>query len=624
MKRSAFAIITFLFIAFAAKGQSIEEIQTSKDYIWGTGNASTLKKADNEALAALISQISTNVSSKFEQLTEGGTNGDQATVDETFKSVINTYSRATLNNTRRIVIQNEPEAVVMRYIKVAEIQRIFDGRKTKILDFAQEATRAEKKAQVADALRYYYWALVLLQSYPDGNFLTLKDEDGKDLLLSTWIPKQMNDIFSNLKVSMESTHLDGDLKTINLRVLYKGQPARNYDYTYFDGRDWSNIFSAKDGTGIVELPVLANARNLQLRTEYMFEGEANIDNELAEVMGTVNPISMRNCALKLEGEEPKPGEEKTEDVQLANADSAATTNSGMRFLSAMESAAYEDAMKKVESAIRTRNYDGIQSLCTESGYDMFNRLIKYGQAKIVSEPQFKFLECNGEVTCRSLPMSFKFKSNQRTFVEDVVFTLNKEGKIDCLSFGLNKPAVDDIMNQTSWNDTVRNVLINFLESYKTAYALKRYEYINSIFSDDALIITGSVLKHTVANEGQPMSKQAVKYTRQTKSEYMKKLQHIFRSSEFINLRFADNQVRKSGVGGEIYGIQIKQDYFSSSYGDTGYLFLMVDLNNPKEPVIHVRTWQPEKDPNFADRLKPLLNRPFRRTRSTYISNVKDI
>lgn len=72
MKRSAFIIVTFLFIVLAAKGQSIEEIQTSKDYIWGTGNAATLKKADNEALAALISQISTNVSSKFEQLTEGG------------------------------------------------------------------------------------------------------------------------------------------------------------------------------------------------------------------------------------------------------------------------------------------------------------------------------------------------------------------------------------------------------------------------------------------------------------------------------------------------------------------------------------------------------------------------
>ena len=40
---------------------------------------------------------------------------DQATVDETFKSVINTYSRATLNNTRRIVIQNEPEAVAILF-----------------------------------------------------------------------------------------------------------------------------------------------------------------------------------------------------------------------------------------------------------------------------------------------------------------------------------------------------------------------------------------------------------------------------------------------------------------------------------------------------------------------------
>ncbi len=603
MKKSTLSIITFLFIALSLKGQSIEEIQTSKDYIWGTGNATTLKKADNDALAALISQISTSVSSKFEQLTEGGMNSDEATVEETFKSVINTYSQATLNNTRRIVIQNEPEAVVMRYIKVAEIQRIFDGRKTKILDFAREAVNAEKKAQVADALRYYYWALVLLQSYPDGNFLTMKDEEGKELLLSTWIPKQMNDIFSNVKVTMQSTHLDGDLKTINLKVLYKDQPARNYDYTYFDGRDWSNIFSAKDGTGIVELPTLASAKNLQLRTEYIFEGEANIDKELSEVMGTVNPLAMRNCALKLEGDEPKPGEEKEEKAEelllAAGNDSASVNNSGMRFLSTVESTAYDDTMRKVESAIRTRNFDNIQALCTPSGYEMFNSLIKYGQGKIIKEPEFKYLECNGEITCRGLPMSFKFKSNQRTFVEDVVFTLNKEGKIDCLSFGLNKPAVDDIMNQTSWNDTVRNVLINFLESYKTAYALKRYDYINSIFSDDALIITGSVLKHNPASEGRPMSQQAVKYTRQTKSEYMKRLQHIFRSSEFINLRFADNQVRKSGVGGEIYGIQIKQDYFSSSYGDTGYLFLMVDLNNPKEPVIHVRTWQPEKDPNFG-------------------------
>ena len=167
--RKLLLLVMLTFSLPLLRAQSVEEIQNSKEYIWGTGNASTLKKADNEALAALISQISTNVSSQFSQLTEGETDGDKATVDETFKS---------LNTTRRIVIQNEPEAAVMRYIKVSEIQRIFEGRKTKLLDFTQEAIKAEKKAQVADALRYYYWALILLQSYPDGNFLTMKDEEG--------------------------------------------------------------------------------------------------------------------------------------------------------------------------------------------------------------------------------------------------------------------------------------------------------------------------------------------------------------------------------------------------------------------------------------------------------------
>lgn len=589
-----------LFLFFPLCAQTVEEIQQSDDYLWGTGNAPTLRQADNEALASLISQISTNVSAQFEQVTEGGTENDVATAKDKFKSIINTYSHSTLTNTQRIVIQNEPDAAVMRYIKKSEIQRIFNGRKVKLLDFAQEAQRLEKKSQVADALRYYYWALTLLQSYPDGNYLTMKDDEGHEQLLVSWIPKQMNDIFTNISLSVEGEQVDGNLKTVTLKVLYKGKPARNYDYSYFDGRDWSNIFSAKDGLGLVELPAMASVNGLSVKTEYMFEGEANIDSELSEVMSSVTPIAMRDAYLKLSV--PNQNEAVAQPGQttlMASSMQAKETNSGMKFLSTETAAPYEQTMAKVEQAIRTHNFEGIESLCTPEGYDMFQRLIKYGNCKILRQPNLKYLSYNGEITCRSLPMSFSFRGNRRTFVEDVVFQMTPEGRITSLSFGLNKPAVDDIMNQTAWGDTARQVLITFLESYKTAYALKRLDYIRSIFSDDALIITGSVVKASGQMERQPIDGKVVKYTRQTKGEYMKKLEHIFASSEFINLRFADNQVRKSGVGGEIYGIQIKQDYFSSSYGDTGYLFLMVDLNHPKEPVIHVRTWQPEKDPNFG-------------------------
>lgn len=595
-----FLLGVMMLLSFSLQAQTVEEIQQSDEYLWGTGNAPTLRQADNEALAALISQISTNVSAQFEQVTEGGTENEVATAKDKFKSIINTYSHSTLTNTQRIVIQNEPDAAVMRYIKKSEIQRIFNGRKVKLLDFAKEGLRLEKKAQVADALRYYYWALTLLQSYPEGNYLTMKDDQGNEQLLVSWIPKQMKDIFTNIQLSVEGEQTDGNLKTVTIRVLYKGKPARNYDYSYFDGRDWSNVYSAKDGLGLVELPAIASVDGLSVKTEYMFEGEANIDSELSEVMNSVTPIAMRDAYLKLsapreEDAVAQPGE----TTLMASSMQAKETNSGMKFLSTETAAPYEQTMAKVEQAIRTRNFDGIESLCTPEGYDMFQRLIKYGNCKILRQPNLKYLSYNGEITCRSLPMSFTFQGNRRTFVEDVVFQMTPEGKITSLSFGLNKPAVDDIMNQTAWGDTARQVLITFLESYKTAYALKRLEYIRSIFSDDALIITGSVVKASGQMERQPIDGKVVKYTRQTKGEYMKKLEHIFAGSEFINLRFADNQVRKSGVGGEIYGIQIKQDYFSSSYGDTGYLFLMVDLNHPKEPIIHVRTWQPEKDPNFG-------------------------
>ena len=87
----------------------------------------------------------------------------------------------------------------------------------------------------------------------------------------------------------------------------------------------------------------------------------------------------------------------------------------------------------------------------------------------------------------------------------------------------------------------------------------------------------------------------VKYTRQDKETYIKNLEKSFASNEFINIRFTDNTISKMGKGGDTFGIQIHQDYYSSSYGDTGYLFLMVDVNNPDNPIIKVRTWQPASE-----------------------------
>jgi hypothetical protein len=189
-------------------------------------------------------------------------------------------------------------------------------------------------------------------------------------------------------------------------------------------------------------------------------------------------------------------------------------------------------------------------------------------------------------------------------VEDIVFTFNNEGKIDCVAFGLDKKAKDDIMNRGAWPAEARQTIMEFLENYKTAYALKRIDYLRTIFDDDAVIIVGHVANKMAPVAGKTdvltsyRNHKYVRLTQYDKEQYLKHLEACFHSNEFINIRFANNDVRKA-KDGEEYGIQIKQDYYSTNYGDEGYLYIQVDLNDRKEPIIRVRTWQPEPDPTVG-------------------------
>ena len=167
---------------------------------------------------------------------------------------------------------------------------------------------------------------------------------------------------------------------------------------------------------------------------------------------------------------------------------------------------------------------------------------------------------------------------------------------------MDQQAADEILYEhSSWSEYARKILIEFLENYKTAYALKRIDYLRQVFRDDALIIVGKVSERPSQNaddEQKYIDNKFVQLYRKSKQEYMEQLERCFNSNEFINIRFSENDILKAGKGNETYGIQIKQDYYSSNYGDTGYLFLMVDLNDPKQPVISVRVWMPERDPDF--------------------------
>ena len=276
-------LLLLILLSIPVNAQSVSQIKADESYIYGEGWGNTLKQADQSALQDLTSKICVSVNtSTFMDMEEVTTNG-KIDSKKAFENLISTYSQATLTNTQRIVINNEPEAQVLRYIKVDEVNRIFEGRKAKVLDMVETAERAEKKGKIDDALRYYYWASILLKSLQYANEVRHTCPDGKQRLLITWIPEQMNDIFSNIKISAEGKAGS----EVELKITYKDKPINSFDYTYFDGMDWSNIYSAKDGRGVIDIRPDQAPDNLKVKCEYEFAGEAHIDREIEGVISIV-------------------------------------------------------------------------------------------------------------------------------------------------------------------------------------------------------------------------------------------------------------------------------------------------------------------------------------------------
>jgi hypothetical protein len=135
------------------------------------------------------------------------------------------------------------------------------------------------------------------------------------------------------------------------------------------------------------------------------------------------------------------------------------------------------------------------------------------------------------------------------------------------------------------------MIINFVEDFRTSYQLKDIDFLEKVFSDKALIITGKVLESTSQGELKTM----VEYKRQTKVEYLTNLKDIFARAKMININFDTIRVVRHPKITDIYGVNLKQTWNSESlkggrYRDVGYVFLVIDFAVEEKPKIWVRTW----------------------------------
>ena len=186
--------------------------------------------------------------------------------------------------------------------------------------------------------------------------------------------------------------------------------------------------------------------------------------------------------------------------------------------------------------------------------------------------------------------------------QELTIDFTSEGTISFVNLTLGMHRYDELMGMAKDDNvdyTRRQIIIDFLENFRTAYNRKDIDFISKVFSDWALIITGHIVREQTYTDMSNMlpNKTRVVYHKQTKAEYINRLRSIFKRKKFVNVKFDDIHITKHPKYDDIYGINLVQYWRTDTYHDEGYLFLFVDFRDNNNPLIRVRTWQPIKDQN---------------------------
>lgn len=598
-KRALTLTILAIFTMYS-HAQSIDEIKKNSNYIWGEGNGTTMSDAEGEALRQMSVQISVSVyNSSYDE--ESNDNSVQ-------KAVLQSVSSAKFTNVQMRVLEEEPNAKVFCFMPRSEVKKMFEKRANHIANMVDAGKTAESRMMIDEALRNYYWALVLAKTTPEPVEIEFNDKKGEATSL---LPIKIKSVLAMINASVDEIQ---DGKNLILGFTYNGKPVSSLNFKYNDGQSIVGPIVARDGIGEASMASIPADGKLHLTYELRFRNE--VDPTDSDIAGAFNAGILPNINSSVAIAIKNNSKKKAAAPVLASAEILAAQPTNDKRSIAMQNADNTDDLQKavlaVEAAISSNNPKSAFNYFTPEGYTLFaNLMAKNGKVTLVGKAQsHNFIIADGYIIGRATNIKRQFR-NGKAFMEKLVYRFNPESrKIESVAFALTQRAENDIMNAAaSWPEVSRWAILNFMEDYQTAFALKRTDYINSIFSDDALIITGTILKKLDNAErafdrsksldlGGPKD---IAYSQLSKTEYIDRLRKIFSTREYVHLQFEDNVTRMidlpaiNGINkGAAFGIEIKQRYESTGYSDDGYLTMVFDTRG-KLPIIHVRLWQPDKN-----------------------------
>ena len=588
MKKLAF----LLLIASSAFAQqpSKSDIIDSGDCYYGTGKSFNVDEARDKALSELTKQIVVRVSSSFtEKIQEKDKNLTECT-----ESILKTHSAATLRNVKTIQKPvNDGSIEVFCYLKRLEVQKIFDERKKLIYEIAKKAENYACEYNFAYSLKLYYFAAILLNSLPDQNVIF------NGINYTSELPERINDIILKIGFDFQDERqISEKEREVTLQVFSKKHPVALLDFTFWDGNNQISV-QARDGFATLRLVGSSiKFAELKMNLKYAYyecRDEYSVVSNLWNLVNKPTFKAQKTVQLK------KKPISALKSLVSKKADLS-------KFNIRLE---YEDDSAPVEEIIK-ETQDFLDIL--ESG-NISKIEVAFPNDDFMKRKAVDYLTCNKACPLdrnilsklnktrdgwelRRIRMLHQYPSIHKQSTEYLVLDFSKYGELVDLNIAITdflyNRFVEESKYSNDWNN--RQEIIKFLEKYRTAYMTRDIETVDLMFAEDAIIIVGRKLKRKVlppdlVGYQQFGDQPDYEYLTFKKNEYIARQKQIFKYQKDILLDFASFDIIRKNNAPDIYGVEMRQNYTSTTYADEGYLFLLIDFGEI-DPLIYVRAWQP--------------------------------
>ncbi|MCD8386966.1 MAG: hypothetical protein LUD17_08760 [Bacteroidales bacterium] len=188
--------------------------------------------------------------------------------------------------------------------------------------------------------------------------------------------------------------------------------------------------------------------------------------------------------------------------------------------------------------------------------------------------------------------------------KELCICFDAEGTITCVNF--SKDITFQKLYPTVTDKRRELEILQFIENFRCYYVNHDLSALETLFSEDAIIITGKVTmkRDPSSSKESPKFSKGIKYEVKDKKRYLEALDRVFKAYPTIDVKFDDIKLAQHPSRENVYAVNLVQTWNSKSYqgagySDVGYLHLLFDFPDHSDPRIHVRAWQPletdEKD-----------------------------